>query len=75
MEPAAVGQEKAPAPPRELSEEEKRKIINSDEFCQFFDRTSRVIERALAEDVRSYGFFFKDAWLHFSLSVSVDIGV
>lgn len=34
----------------ELSEEEKKMIILSDEFHKFFDKTSRYVERALAED-------------------------
>uniref|UniRef100_A0A8C5MH14 Dynein cytoplasmic 1 intermediate chain 1 n=1 Tax=Leptobrachium leishanense TaxID=445787 RepID=A0A8C5MH14_9ANUR len=38
------------APPRELTEEEKQQAIHSEEFLIFFDRTIRVIERALAED-------------------------
>ncbi|XP_070623395.1 cytoplasmic dynein 1 intermediate chain 1 isoform X5 [Erythrolamprus reginae] len=38
------------APPRELTEEEKQQILHSEEFLMFFDRTIRVIERALAED-------------------------
>uniref|UniRef100_A0ACB8FUT6 Cytoplasmic dynein 1 intermediate chain 1 n=1 Tax=Sphaerodactylus townsendi TaxID=933632 RepID=A0ACB8FUT6_9SAUR len=43
-----------PNPPftldRELTEEEKQQILHSEEFLMFFDRTIRVIERALAED-------------------------
>ncbi|XP_075443411.1 cytoplasmic dynein 1 intermediate chain 1 isoform X2 [Ascaphus truei] len=38
------------APPRELTEEEKQQVVHSEEFLMFFDRTIRVIERALAED-------------------------
>ncbi|XP_010289087.1 PREDICTED: cytoplasmic dynein 1 intermediate chain 1-like, partial [Phaethon lepturus] len=38
------------APPRELTEEEKQQVLHSEEFLIFFDRTIRVIERALAED-------------------------
>ncbi|KAM4688375.1 cytoplasmic dynein 1 intermediate chain 1 isoform 2-T3 [Discoglossus pictus] len=38
------------APPRELTEEEKQQVVHSEEFLIFFDRTIRVIERALAED-------------------------
>ncbi|XP_075067872.1 cytoplasmic dynein 1 intermediate chain 1 isoform X3 [Mixophyes fleayi] len=38
------------APPRELTEEEKQQAVHSEEFLIFFDRTIRVIERALAED-------------------------
>ncbi|MBZ3875076.1 Cytoplasmic dynein 1 intermediate chain 1 [Sciurus carolinensis] len=43
-------QEVKEAPPRELTEEEKQQILHSEEFLIFFDRTIRVIERALAED-------------------------
>nr|ANG60410.1 dynein cytoplasmic 1 intermediate chain 1D [Rattus norvegicus] len=43
-------QETKEAPPRELTEEEKQQILHSEEFLIFFDRTIRVIERALAED-------------------------
>uniref|UniRef100_UPI00358E7C35 cytoplasmic dynein 1 intermediate chain 2-like isoform X1 n=2 Tax=Myxine glutinosa TaxID=7769 RepID=UPI00358E7C35 len=35
---------------RELSEEEKQQVMHSDEFLFFFDRSTRIIERALAED-------------------------
>ncbi|XP_032879851.1 cytoplasmic dynein 1 intermediate chain 2 isoform X2 [Amblyraja radiata] len=34
---------------RELTEEEKQQIIHSDEFLTFFDHSTRIIERALAE--------------------------
>jgi len=40
-----------PAPVREMSEEEKRKILMSEEFNCFFSRASRVVERALFETV------------------------
>ncbi|XP_030056648.1 cytoplasmic dynein 1 intermediate chain 1 isoform X5 [Microcaecilia unicolor] len=43
-------QEVKEAPPRELTEEEKQQVVHSEEFLIFFDRTIRVIERALAED-------------------------
>ncbi|NXB78441.1 DC1I1 protein, partial [Donacobius atricapilla] len=43
-------QEVKEAPPRELTEEEKQQVLHSEEFLIFFDRTIRVIERALAED-------------------------
>ncbi|CAH2282448.1 cytoplasmic dynein 1 intermediate chain 1 isoform X1 [Pelobates cultripes] len=43
-------QDSKEAPPRELTEEEKQQAIHSEEFLIFFDRTIRVIERALAED-------------------------
>jgi hypothetical protein len=34
-----------------LSDEEKRKILTSSEFSRYFTQASRVIERALAEEV------------------------
>ena len=34
-----------------LSDEEKRKILSSQEFSRYFTQASRIIERALAEDV------------------------
>lgn len=39
--------------PREMSEEEKHKVMLSDNFVRFFDRSSRIIERALAEEDNS----------------------
>lgn len=36
---------------RELSEEEQRQIMLSDEFITFFDRTSRIVERQLNESL------------------------
>ncbi|TSK31468.1 Cytoplasmic dynein 1 intermediate chain 1 [Bagarius yarrelli] len=36
--------------PRELTEEEKQQVLHSEEFVIFFDRSIRVMERALAED-------------------------
>ncbi|KAK3582738.1 hypothetical protein CHS0354_039782 [Potamilus streckersoni] len=38
-------------PVRELSEEEKKQILMSEEFQSFFMNTSRLMERALAEEV------------------------
>ncbi|XP_078519848.1 cytoplasmic dynein 1 intermediate chain 1 isoform X1 [Lissotriton helveticus] len=37
-------------PLRELTEEEKQQVLHSEEFLMYFDRTIRVIERALAEE-------------------------
>ncbi|KAI1724810.1 cytoplasmic dynein 1 intermediate chain 2 [Ditylenchus destructor] len=34
----------------DLSEEERRHILNSQDFSRFFQHTTRIIERALAED-------------------------
>ncbi|XP_076864929.1 dynein cytoplasmic 1 intermediate chain 1a isoform X2 [Brachyhypopomus gauderio] len=36
--------------PRELTEEEKQQLLHSEEFVIFFERSIRVMERALAED-------------------------
>ncbi|XP_046691257.1 cytoplasmic dynein 1 intermediate chain 1 isoform X1 [Silurus meridionalis] len=36
--------------PRELTEEEKQQVLHSEEFVIFFDRSIRVMERALSED-------------------------
>ncbi|XP_062848016.1 cytoplasmic dynein 1 intermediate chain 1 [Trichomycterus rosablanca] len=36
--------------PRELTEEEKQQVVHSEDFLLFFDRSIRVMERALAED-------------------------
>ncbi|CAL1263727.1 unnamed protein product [Larinioides sclopetarius] len=36
---------------RDLSEEEKKQIMLREDFHQFFDRASRIIERALYEDL------------------------
>ncbi|RXM32251.1 Cytoplasmic dynein 1 intermediate chain 1 [Acipenser ruthenus] len=38
------------AHPRELTEEEKQQVLHSEEFLLFFDRTIRIVERALAEE-------------------------
>lgn len=35
----------------ELSEEEKQQILASEPFQHFFDRASRIVERALTEEV------------------------
>ncbi|XP_063227712.1 cytoplasmic dynein 1 intermediate chain isoform X23 [Bacillus rossius redtenbacheri] len=53
----ALEQEQAKQPPkevRELSEEEKQMIILSEEFQRFFDRATRIMERALSESVDIY---------------------
>ncbi|XP_076221682.1 cytoplasmic dynein 1 intermediate chain short wing isoform X39 [Nomia melanderi] len=52
-----VEQEKEKEKPkevRELSEEEKQMIILSEDFQRFFDRSSRIVERALGESVDIY---------------------
>ncbi|XP_013996367.2 dynein, cytoplasmic 1, intermediate chain 2a isoform X3 [Salmo salar] len=38
-------------PPKDLSEEEKMQLLHSEEFMTFFDRGSRIVERALSERV------------------------
>lgn len=35
----------------ELSEEEKKQILMSDDFHTFFNKTTRIVERALDEDI------------------------
>nr|XP_022327580.1 cytoplasmic dynein 1 intermediate chain 2-like isoform X19 [Crassostrea virginica] len=54
-------QEEKPSPPVktgspvkkviELSEEEKKQIMMTEEFTTFFNKTSRIVERALDEDI------------------------
>ncbi|XP_056315366.1 dynein, cytoplasmic 1, intermediate chain 2a isoform X4 [Danio aesculapii] len=39
------------AAPHELTEEEKQQILHSEEFVTFFDHSSRIMERALSEQV------------------------
>lgn len=39
------------APPHELTEEEKQQILHTDDFLTFFDHSSRIVERALSEQV------------------------
>lgn len=39
------------APPHELTEEEKLQILHSEEFMDFFDHSTRIMERALSEHV------------------------
>ena len=38
----------------ELTEEEKQQIINSEDFARFFDRSTRLIERAMSEEVNIF---------------------
>ena len=35
----------------ELSEEEKQQVMMTEEYKKFLDRTSRVMERALTQDI------------------------
>lgn len=43
--------EEEEALPHELTEEEKLQILHSEEFADFFDHSTRIIERALSEHV------------------------
>uniref|UniRef100_A0A8C4ISY9 Dynein cytoplasmic 1 intermediate chain 2 n=1 Tax=Dicentrarchus labrax TaxID=13489 RepID=A0A8C4ISY9_DICLA len=43
--------EEEEVPPHELTEEEKLQILHSEEFVDFFDHSTRIIERALSEHV------------------------
>ncbi|XP_050968032.1 dynein, cytoplasmic 1, intermediate chain 2a isoform X1 [Labeo rohita] len=43
--------EEEEALPHELTEEEKQQILHSEEFMTFFDHSSRIVERALSEQV------------------------
>lgn len=49
QQPEEKKEEETKAP--DLSEEEKLQILSSQKFQEFFDYSSRVIERKLAEDV------------------------
>lgn len=44
------------APPKipELTEEAKQEILNKADFSRFFRQSTRIIERALAEDVSTF---------------------
>jgi len=37
--------------PKELTEEEKLQVLHSSEFLSFFEHGSRIVERALSEQV------------------------
>ncbi|XP_057193757.1 dynein, cytoplasmic 1, intermediate chain 2a isoform X1 [Triplophysa rosa] len=43
--------EEKDASPHELTEEEKQQVLHSDDFMNFFDHSSRIVERALSEHV------------------------
>ncbi|KAM9428819.1 dynein, cytoplasmic 1, intermediate chain 2a-like isoform 1-T2 [Salvelinus alpinus] len=51
QEEKADEQKQEEVPPKELTEEEKMHLLNSEEFMTFFDRGSRIVERALSERV------------------------
>ncbi|XP_068101623.1 cytoplasmic dynein 1 intermediate chain 2 isoform X7 [Hyperolius riggenbachi] len=60
--PVPVTEEDKPAkkednsevPPHELTEEEKQQIIHSEEFISFFDQSTRIVERALSEQINIF---------------------
>ncbi|KAK4294141.1 hypothetical protein Pmani_033210 [Petrolisthes manimaculis] len=54
IEAEAKIKEEKPEPPRELSDEEKQMLMMTEEFHSFFDRSTRVMERALAEDANIF---------------------
>ncbi|XP_056389462.1 cytoplasmic dynein 1 intermediate chain 2 isoform X1 [Hyla sarda] len=54
IEKPAKKEEKAEAPPHELTEEEKQQIVHSEEFQSFFDHSTRIVERALSEQVNIF---------------------
>ncbi|XP_013767729.1 cytoplasmic dynein 1 intermediate chain 2-like isoform X3 [Pundamilia nyererei] len=45
------GEQQQEDAPKELTEEEKLQLLHSDDFLSFFERGSRIVERALAEHV------------------------
>ncbi|XP_053483004.1 dynein, cytoplasmic 1, intermediate chain 2a isoform X6 [Ictalurus furcatus] len=47
----SVQEQEEEVPPHELTEEEKLQILHSEEFMDFFDHSTRIIERALSERV------------------------
>ncbi|XP_006866690.1 PREDICTED: cytoplasmic dynein 1 intermediate chain 2-like isoform X4 [Chrysochloris asiatica] len=42
------------APPHELTEEEKQQILHCEEFLSFFDHSTRIVERALSEQINIF---------------------
>ncbi|XP_029461636.1 cytoplasmic dynein 1 intermediate chain 2 isoform X1 [Rhinatrema bivittatum] len=42
------------APPYELTEEEKQQILHTEEFISFFDHSTRIVERALSEQINIF---------------------
>ncbi|KAG9477316.1 hypothetical protein GDO78_002617 [Eleutherodactylus coqui] len=53
-EKPAKKEESGEAPPHELTEEEKQQIVHSEEFISFFDHSTRIVERALSEQVNIF---------------------
>ncbi|XP_071977841.1 cytoplasmic dynein 1 intermediate chain 2 isoform X2 [Engystomops pustulosus] len=53
-EKPAKKEEKSEVPPHELTEEEKQQIVHSEEFISFFDHSTRIVERALSEQINIF---------------------
>ncbi|XP_075685557.1 cytoplasmic dynein 1 intermediate chain 2 isoform X1 [Rhinoderma darwinii] len=53
-EKPAKKEEMSDAPPHELTEEEKQQIVHSEEFISFFDQSTRIVERALSEQINIF---------------------
>ncbi|XP_035266133.1 dynein, cytoplasmic 1, intermediate chain 2a isoform X2 [Anguilla rostrata] len=51
LEEKPVQKDEEEAPPYELTEEEKLQILHTEEFMTFFDHSTRIVERALSEQV------------------------
>ncbi|KAI5107196.1 cytoplasmic dynein 1 intermediate chain 2 isoform X1, partial [Silurus meridionalis] len=47
----SVQEQELEVPPHELTEEEKLQILHSEDFMDFFDHSTRIVERALSEHV------------------------
>uniref|UniRef100_A0A8D2ZTD3 Dynein cytoplasmic 1 intermediate chain 2 n=1 Tax=Scophthalmus maximus TaxID=52904 RepID=A0A8D2ZTD3_SCOMX len=54
------GEQQEEETPKELTEEEKLQVLHSDEFLSFFERGSRIVERALAEQDVCFDYSGKD---------------
>ncbi|XP_051564077.1 dynein, cytoplasmic 1, intermediate chain 2a isoform X1 [Myxocyprinus asiaticus] len=46
-----VEKQEEEVPPHEFTEEEKLQILHSEDFLEFFDHSTRIVERALSEHV------------------------
>ncbi|XP_073401969.1 cytoplasmic dynein 1 intermediate chain 2 isoform X2 [Dendrobates tinctorius] len=53
-EKPAKKEEKSELPPHELTEEEKQQIVHTEEFISFIDHSTRIVERALSEQVNIF---------------------
>ncbi|XP_078537700.1 cytoplasmic dynein 1 intermediate chain 2 isoform X4 [Lissotriton helveticus] len=47
-------EEESEVPPYELTEEEKQQILHTEEFLSFFDHSTRIVERALSEQINIF---------------------